>query len=149
MAREFVYDPGIDEPICMIDITAGGTVYYYHLDGLGSVAALSNNNGGILEQYEYDVFGDVTILSPSGESRATSDVGNAYMFTGRRLDNETGLYYYRARYYNAENGRFLQTDPVGYAAGLNLYTYCNNNAVIYKDPAGVRVLRNSYLVAPP
>jgi RHS repeat-associated protein len=58
------------------------------------------------------------------------------MFTGRQFDVETGLYYYRARYYNPYIGRFLQTDPVGYGAGMNLYRYCSNNPVGASDPSG-------------
>jgi len=58
------------------------------------------------------------------------------MFTGRRFDIETGLYYYRARYYNPHIGRFMQTDPVGYDAGINWYLYCNNNPLGLVDPFG-------------
>jgi len=58
------------------------------------------------------------------------------MFTGRRFDIETGLYYYRARCYNPHIGRFMQTDPVGYSAGINWYTYCGNNPTNFLDPFG-------------
>jgi RHS repeat-associated protein len=61
------------------------------------------------------------------------------MFTGRRFDFETGLYYYRARYYNPYIGRFLQTDPVGYDDGLNWYAYCGNNPIVYVDPFGTKL----------
>ena len=59
------------------------------------------------------------------------------MFTGRRFDIETGLYYYRARYYNPHIGRFMQTDPVGYNVGTNLYAYCGNNPLGRVDPFGL------------
>jgi len=128
LARKFVYGPGIDEPICMIVVAGESeTVYYYHFDGLGSVAALSDVNSMIVERYSYDVF---------GEPNRVSGVHNPYMFTGRRFDSETGLYYYRARYYKPEIGRFLQTDPIGYGNGLNLYTYCGNNPINWIDPYG-------------
>jgi RHS repeat-associated protein len=92
------------------------------------VAALSNNNNQIVERYSYDVF---------GEPNTTSSVGNPYMFTGRRLDTETGNYYYRARYYNPDIGRFLQTDPIGYDDGLNMYTGFSNNPTNMVDPWGL------------
>ena len=104
-------------------------IYYYHYDALGSVVALSNNSGVVAESYSYDVFGQ-----PGG----TGSVGNPYFFTGRRYDDETALYYYRARYYNPDIGRFLQTDPIGYSGGLNLYTYCGNNPLNWIDPYGLK-----------
>ena len=59
------------------------------------------------------------------------------MFTGRQFDIETGLYYYRARYYSPDLGRFLQTDPIGYGNGINWYLYCGNNPVVQTDPFGM------------
>ena len=76
--RKFIYGPGVDEPICMIDCTgASEEFYYYHFDGLGSVVALSNTSGTIEASYSYDVFGDATAVS--GDEH-----GNPYRFTGRR-----------------------------------------------------------------
>ncbi|MHC4302217.1 MAG: hypothetical protein ACYS7Y_33575, partial [Planctomycetota bacterium] len=57
LLRKFIYGPGIDEPICMIDVADSNAVYYYHFDGLGSVVALSDVNNVIAESYAYDVFG--------------------------------------------------------------------------------------------
>ncbi len=103
-------------------------MYYYHFDGLGSVAALSDVNSVVVERYSYDVF---------GEPNRVSGVNNPYLFTGRRYDDETGLYYYRARYYKPEIGRFLQSDPIGYAGGLNMYAYVGNNPINGIDPWGL------------
>jgi RHS repeat-associated protein len=58
-------------------------------------------------------------------------------FTGREWDPETGLYYYRARYYDPKVGRFLSKDPVGFAAGPNYYTYVLDNPVNRVDPSGM------------
>ena len=124
LVRKYVYGLGIDEPIAMA--TADET-YYYTFDGLGSVIALADSNGDLVETYPYDVF---------GQPRTTSGIGNPYLFTSRRHD-ESGLYYYRARYYNPHIGCFLQPDPAGYAVGLNLYTYCGNNPVNWTDPYGL------------
>ncbi len=101
--------------------------YWFHYDGLGSVAALSNNSGTIVETYSYDVF---------GQPSASSSVNNPYLFTARRYDDETDLYY-RARMYNPEIGRFLQPDPIGYDDGMNMYTYVGNNPASFVDPMGL------------
>jgi len=109
-----IYGPGIDEPVIMIDVDGETeTPYYYHYDGLDSVVALSDENSDIVERYEYDVFGEPTIWDADKQTTYTeSQYDNPYMFTGKRLDPETGLYYYRARMYNPYIGRFCQPDPV-------------------------------------
>jgi RHS repeat-associated protein len=129
LLRKYIYGPGVDQPICMIDsMTSPAVTSYYHFDGLGSVVALTDDEGDTVQVYEYDVYGRVGATDASHPNRI--------MFTGREYDRETGLYYYRARDYNPQIGRFLQTDPVGYGAGLNLYRYCLNNPVGYTDPSG-------------
>jgi RHS repeat-associated protein len=137
LLRKFVYGPGIDEPICMIDVTDSNAVYYYHFDGLGSVAALSDASANIVESYSYDVFGAPTIYDANSSEISQSAIGNPYMFTARRADDETALYYYRTRYYTFDIGRFLQTDPLGYYDSLNLYQYCWNNSTNWTDPYGL------------
>jgi RHS repeat-associated protein len=114
----------------------GSGWYYYHYDGLGSVTALSDGYGNIVEQCSYDVF---------GEPSCVSGVGNPYKFTGRRYDPETGLYYYRARYYNPKIGRFMSPDQKGYSNSMNLYQYCRNNPVSWIDPSGLEPRREAVI----
>jgi RHS repeat-associated protein len=129
----------------MFDLTGPApVVYFYYYDGLGSVAALSNINGQLVEQYRYDAFGNTRVFNGSGVQKSWPFelIGNPYMFTGRRIDTETsyatpdsmGLYYYRARVYNPRLARFMQTDPIG---AMNLYQYCGNNPVYWIDPWGL------------
>jgi RHS repeat-associated protein len=99
LLRRYVYGAGIDEPVCLI--TAAGAKYYDSFDGIGSVIALTDETGAEVETAAY---------GPFGEGGFSSAVGNPYGFTGRRFDPETGLYYYRARYYDPELGRFLQVE---------------------------------------
>jgi RHS repeat-associated protein len=135
--RKFIYGPGIDEPICLVEVAESNAVYYYHFDGLGSVIALSDVNSVLVERYTYDVFGRPAIRDANGTEIAASAFANPYLFTGRAYDAETGLYYYRARYYDYATGRFLQPDPIRYAKGLNLYTYVENNPLGWIDPFGL------------
>ena len=128
LLRKYIYGPAVDEPISMIDVELASATYYYHFDGLGSVIALSDADGTTAVLYEYSVYGQVAASDPNHPNR--------FLFTGREFDKETGLYYYRARYYNPEIGRFLQTDSVGYGAGMNLYRYCLNNPLNWIDPFG-------------
>jgi len=113
----------------MIDVEHSNANYYYHFDGLGSVIALTNSSGATAVLYEYSVYGQVAASDPNHPNR--------FLFTGREFDRETGLYYYRARYYNPEIGRFLQTDRIGYRNGMNIYAYCGNDPITYVDPSGL------------
>ena len=121
LLRKYIYGPGIDQPVCMIEVADSNAVYYYHFDALGSVVALSDTAGDTIQTYEYSVFGQVAVEDANHP--------NPYMFAGRRFDIEIGLYFNRARYYNPYTGRFLQMDPIGYGGGMNLYAYCANRPV--------------------
>ena len=121
----------------MVDVADSNARYYYHFDGLGSVVALSDVNNVVVESYSYDVFGAPTIYDANYTEISPSAIGNPYMFTARRADDETALYYYRARYYAFDIGRFLQTDPSGFDDGMNMYAYVGNSPVTFHDPSGL------------
>jgi RHS repeat-associated protein len=77
----------------------------------------------------YDSFGNI--------SNNKNKIDQPYTYTGREYDRETGLYYYRARYYDASIGRFTAKDPIGFEGGINLYAYVGNNPVKWIDPWGL------------
>jgi len=116
---------------------SSGTSYYYHQDGLGSVTAITDSTGNLVESYRYDVYGTPTILAPDSRLLTSSAIGNRLLFTGRDRDPDTGWYNYRHRYYNPALGRFVQPDPIRTKSGWNLYRYCRNNPVNASDPRGL------------
>jgi RHS repeat-associated protein len=127
----------MDEPL-VLDL-ANGSRYFYHQNAQSSTFALTNATGTVVEGYQYDAYGQQTVLeadfvTPIGP---TSTVGNPYMFTGQRLDPETGLFYYKHRYYSTNLGRFISRDPMEYADGTNLYEYAASNPLTYADPSGL------------
>ncbi|MCP3922332.1 MAG: hypothetical protein GY714_07095, partial [Desulfobacterales bacterium] len=83
----YTYGTGMDEPLTM---ERGGETYYYHRDALGSITEVSDSDGDIVERYEYDVYGEVTIYDSSDVITTASAIGNPYLFTGRRYDPESG-----------------------------------------------------------
>ncbi len=122
-SRRYIHGPGIDEPL---GEDAAGTMRYYHADALGSIAKMTDASGAVAFMRTYDSFGNP--LSGADHS--------GYAFTGREWDPETGLYYYRARYYDPRLGRFTSEDPIGLRGGLNLYHYVFNNPAKSTDPFG-------------
>ncbi|MEW5937330.1 MAG: RHS repeat-associated core domain-containing protein [Candidatus Thermoplasmatota archaeon] len=126
--RTTSYKIGNDEPVAM---KYANNVSYYAQDGLGSTVALINvADNSVVAGYRYDTWGN--IVNYTG-SLATE---NPYLFTGREYDWQTGIYYYRARSYDAKLGRFLQRDPEGMVDGANMYVYCQNDPVNRVDPSG-------------
>jgi RHS repeat-associated protein len=119
-----------DQPLAILRL---GTTSYYEQDGLGSVTSLSNSSGSIAQTYTFDSFGNQTGSSGS--------LTNPLQYTARESDSETGLYYYRARYYNPTTGRFTGEDPLGFRAGANFYRYVRNNSVNLTDPTGLYSLQ--------
>ena len=157
--RAFVYGNYIDEVLIMTDLSVQGEPdYYYAHDHLYSVVALFVDDDGppdtiVTERYEYDAYGKVRIMDASYGARTSSSHSNPYYFTGRRRDsldsNNFKIYYYRARYYDAETGRFLTKDPLGYVDGLNLYEYVRSKPVQLRHPSGLGPTFGPPYFAPP
>jgi RHS repeat-associated protein len=101
-------------------------------NGHGDVVQTVSEEGVIENQYDYDIFGAPTLT--------IEQYSNSIRYTGEYLDNETGLYYLRARYYNSSIGRFLSEDSYWgdnvNPLSLNLYTYCLNDPIKFIDPSG-------------
>ena len=140
--RKYVYASYIDEPTLFIDSSGMSEVtYYYHQNNLYSVAALTNTSGTVVEYYAYDSYGNIQYFDSSGTLLTTqaSTVGNPFTFTGRRRDDETHNYFYRARYYDAKLGRFLNRDPFEYIDSPNLYAYVVSSPLVFRDPFGLQI----------
>jgi len=124
----FTHSDIIDTPLIMNVL--GSDDYYYHYDGIGSITELTDDSGNIVQSYIYDTFGN--IISNFGI------LDNPFTYTGRQFDEESGLYYYRARYYDPEIGRFITEDPMSFLGGdINFYAYVGNNPTVFTDPFGL------------
>ncbi len=142
----YLHGPGIDEPL---EIEKKGETYYYHADSLGSITALTDSRQKAMESYAYTSFGDL--------KRQGDKVKNTYTFTGREWDEETELYFYRARYYEPETGRFVTKDPsltlsgnikipylldlsISAPSQLHAYIYSIDNPINLTDPQGLFII---------
>jgi RHS repeat-associated protein len=132
----YVHGPGIDQHWAVQD--DAGTVSYYLSDHLGSIVQTTNVAGSVTLAREYDPYGRLF----SGASAA------GYAFTGREWDPDTGLYYYRARYYDAQLARFLSDDPMHVLRRsereINSYAYVANSPVQFIDPYGLLMVHGNW-----
>jgi len=119
---------------------SGSAKQWYYRDGQGSVSAVADNSGNVLEQYEYTAQGWFQVANASGTVESATQIANYLMYTGREFDYETNNYFYRARYYSPKLGRFISRDPLSgaeFSQGTNLYAYCGNNYLNSTDPTGM------------
>jgi RHS repeat-associated protein len=116
---------GIDE---MLSRTTSTGARYFLSDALGSTLALTDAAGTTQTSYTYEPYGKATTIGAAND--------NSFQYTGRENDN-TGLNYYRARYYNATLHRFVSEDPIGLAGGVNTYAYVDGDPLSFTDPYGL------------
>jgi RHS repeat-associated protein len=129
LLRRYVPGPGVDEPLAWFEgsaaSTAAATARYFHADALGSIVAVSDASGAAHSTYSYGPYGEASRLS-----------GSRFKYTGQITLPGVGLNYYKARMYAPLLGRFLQTDPIGTAGGMNIYGYVQGDPVNHVDPTG-------------
>jgi RHS repeat-associated protein len=110
----------------------GSNVRFYHRDAAGSVRMLTDSGAVVTDEYLYDAFGN--LLFQTGNS------SNTFQFAGEQFDDETGLYYLRARYLDPVTARFITQDAFQGTtedpASLNAYVYANSDPTTFRDPSG-------------
>lgn len=135
--RSYVWDPAyIDHLIAYQHTNESGTqTYYAHSGAQYSVQAVTDAAGNVVERYSYDAYGERTV---EGSGNGRSSIGLTTAYTGRALDEETGLYYFRNRMYSGKDGRFVSRDPMGYVDGASLYGAYFVPSLV--DPSGTELM---------
>ncbi len=110
----------------------GAGVYFYHSDHLGSSSLITDGTGALVQHIEYVPFGEVFL------DERNSTWSTPYLFNAKERDEETGLYYYHARYYDSKRSVWLSVDPLGEEKPfISSYVYCRNNPINMVDPDGM------------
>ena len=125
LSARYTHGPGTDE---ILAVERGGSSGVFQTDALRSVIRVVDG-AGTKGTFEYDSFGRIV--------NQTGDRGAPYAFQGREFDEESGLYFLRARYYDPVAGRFLSEDPIGFPGGVNFYNLVRNNPVTFTDSTGL------------
>jgi RHS repeat-associated protein len=126
LVRRYVFGPGFNVPLVWYEGAGLSTRRFFHADERGSIVAITDGSGAVINVNTYDEHG---IPGASNSGR--------FQYTGQAWLPEIGVYYYRARIYSPTLGRFLQTDPIGFGGGMNLYAYVRADPVNLIDPSGL------------
>ena len=110
-----------------LEQVAGKSTYYYYPDQIGSVRAIADSRGTVVDTYNYDPYGNL--------SSSSGTVSNPFRFAGQYLDSESGLYYMRARYYDPSTEQFTSRDPL-IAQTRQAYVYAADTPLDMADPSG-------------
>ncbi len=129
LQRRYIHGPGSDEPLLWYEGGGLADRRWFHSDERGSVVAVTDGSGTVLGTNRYDEYG-----IPQSNNYSTR-----FSYTGQTWLSVLGMYYYKARIYSPTLGRFMQSDPIGYGDGMNMYNYVKSDPVNFNDPLGLAV----------